>query len=264
MFCCHTRNRCAGGSGRVLLLLYRPTRSHDMIVYGINPVLEALRTGRVLSIRVATITAKTTKVRDVAVRGGTPVTQVSRELLDRATGGAPHQDVVAEVKAPASLTLNELIGGLRDPALLLVLDGIEDPQNFGAILRSAEAAAVDGVVRQTRRSAPLGRVARASAGALAHVRLVSVVNVTRALKALQGAGVWAVGLEADGDDLYNDVDLTLPTALVLGSEGRGLRRLVRERCDRVASIPMLGRVNSLNVSVAAGISLFEAVRQRRG
>ena len=236
-----------------------------MSVYGINPVLEALRTGRVLSIRVSAISARTAEVRAVAARVGTSVIQVSRESIDRETGGAFHQDVVAEVQDPAGLTttIEDLIGGLRDSALLIVLDGIEDPHNLGAILRCAEAAAVDGVIRQTRRAAPLGRVARASAGALAHVRLVSVVNIARSLKMLQGAGVWTVGLEPDGDDIYTDVDLTLPTALVLGSEGRGLRRLVRERCDRVASIPMLGRVNSLNVSVAAGISLFEAVRQRR-
>ena len=234
-----------------------------MIVYGINPVLEALRAGSVVSIRVASASAKTAEIRDVAKRVGMSVVQVPRALLDRATGGAHHQDVVAEVEEPKSLSLSELIDGLRNPALLMVLDGIEDPQNFGAILRSAEAAAVDGVIRQTRRSAPVGRVARASAGAFSHVRVVSVVNVARAITLLQASGVWVVGLATGGDDLYGDVDLTLPTALVLGSEARGLRRLVRERCDRVVSIPMLGRMNSLNVSGAAGISLFEAVRQRR-
>lgn len=235
-----------------------------MIVYGTNPVLEALRAARVLSIRVATVSPKTAEVRRLAAKSGTPVTQVPREALDRATGGAVHQGVVAEVTTPAHLTFDGLVGAMGDPALVVVLDGIEDPQNLGAILRSAEAAAVDGVIRQTRRAASPGRVARASAGALAYVRMVSVVNIARAITALQAAGVWAVGLEADGDDLYHDVDLTLPTALVLGSEGQGLRRLVRARCDRVASIPMLGQVNSLNVSVAAGIVLFEAVRQRRG
>ena len=201
--------------------------------------------------------------RRLAAEAGTPVTRVPSEVLDRATGGAVHQGVVAEVAAPAALTLTELVEGANDPALLLVLDGIEDPQNLGAILRSAEAAAVDGVIRQTRRAAPLGRVAKTSAGALTHVRLASVVNIARAVTELEKAGIWTVGLEADGDDLYDGVDLTLPTALVLGSEGRGLRRLVRERCDRVVSIPLLGHVNSLNVAVAAGIALFEAVRQRR-
>ena len=235
-----------------------------MIVYGINPVLEALRAGRVHAIRVAAASpARTEEVRHLAAVAGTPVTRVSTEDLDRATGGAVHQGVVAQVTVPASLTLGELIDGAVHPALLLVLDGVEDPQNLGAILRSAEAAAVDGVVRQTRRAAPLSRVAKTSAGALTHVRLASVVNIARTISELKVAGIWTVGLEADGDDLFDGVDLTLPTALVLGSEGRGLRRLVRERCDRVVSIPMLGRVNSLNVAVAAGVVLFEAVRQRR-
>ena len=235
-----------------------------MIVYGINPVLEALRAGGVHAIRFATPSqARTAEVRRLAAAAGASVTRVSTEDLDRATGGAVHQGVVAQVTPPPSLTLGELIDGAVHPALLLVLDGIEDPQNLGAILRAAEAAAVDGVIRQNRRAAPLGRVAKASAGALTHVRLASVVNIARTVTELKGAGLRTVGLEADGDDLFDGVDLTLPTALVLGSEGRGLRRLVRECCDRVVSIPMLGRVNSLNVAVAAGVVLFEAVRQRR-
>ena len=235
-----------------------------MIVYGINPVLEALRAGRVRAIRVgAAASAKTAAIQRLAASAGTPVVRVPTEALDRSTGGAVHQGVVAEVTPPAPLTLDELIDGANEPALMLVLDGIEDPQNLGALLRTAEAAAVDGVIRQTRRAAPLGRVAKTSAGALTHVRLVSVVNIARAVRRLKAANIWAVGLEADGDDRYDALDLTLPTALVLGSEGRGLRRLVREQCDRVVSIPMLGRVNSLNVAVAAGVVLFEACRQRR-
>ena len=227
-------------------------------------MLEALRAGRVRAVRLAAVSGKTAEIRRFAHESGIPVMRVSPAALDRMAGGAAHQGVAAEVAPRRAVSLGGLIGELCDPALLLVLDGIEDPGNLGAILRSAEAAAVDGVVRQTRRAAPLGQVEKSSAGAASHVRVVSVVNIARAVSDLQAAGVWAVGLEADGDDLYRDVDLTLPTALVVGSEGRGLRRLVRERCDRVASIPMLGRVNSLNVAVAAGIALFEAVRQRRG
>lgn len=235
-----------------------------MIVYGVNPVLEALRAERVRAVRLAVASRRTAEIRRLAQEIGVPVVRVSPAALDRMAGGAAHQGVAGVVSPPEPVTLDALIGGLRVPALLLVLDGIEDPRNLGAILRSAEAAAVDGVIRQTRRAAPVGQVAKSSAGASSHVRLLSVVNIARAVTALQAAGVWAVGLEAGGDDLYRDVDLTLPTAFVLGSEGRGLRRLVRDRCDRVASIPMLGRVNSLNVAVAAGIALFEAVRQRRG
>jgi 23S rRNA (guanosine2251-2'-O)-methyltransferase len=120
------------------------------------------------------------------------------------------------------------------------------------------------VVRQARHAAALdGAVAKASAGALAHVRIATVVNIARAVEELKGAGVWTVGLAADASEPYDSVDFTLPTALVLGAEGAGLRRLVRERCDRLVSIPMQGAVGSLNVSVAAGVTLFEAVRQRR-
>jgi len=234
-----------------------------MIVYGLNPVLEVLRAGRVRAIRLSAVSAKTAEVRRYAEHAGILVTQVSRQSLDTATGGAAHQGVLADVEPPVLETLDDLLAETRDPALFLVLDGIEDPNNLGALLRSAEAVAVDGVIRQTKRAAPLGRVAKSSAGAFAHIRLVSVVNIARALTTLSQAGIWTVGLEADGEDLYECLDLTLPTALVVGSEGRGLRRLVRERCDRVVSIPMSGQVNSLNVSVAAGVALFEAVRQRR-
>jgi 23S rRNA (guanosine2251-2'-O)-methyltransferase len=147
--------------------------------------------------------------------------------------------------------------------LIVVLDGIEDPHNLGAIIRTADAAGASGIVRQSRHAAPLGGVAaKASAGAVAHVRIAEVVNIARALEELKKAGVWTVGLAGDADRRYDAVDLTLPTALVVGAEGSGLRRLVRERCDWVVSIPLHGHVESLNVSVAAGIALFEAVRQR--
>ena len=148
--------------------------------------------------------------------------------------------------------------------MIVVLDGIEDPHNVGAILRTADAAGVDGVVIQTRRSAALGgAAAKTSAGALAHIKIAEVVNIARAVEELAAAGVWTVGLAADVSTAYDAIDFTVASALVVGAEGAGLRRLVRERCDHLASIPMRGHVASLNVSVAAGIALFEAVRQRR-
>lgn len=234
-----------------------------MIVYGLNPVREALRTGRVRSLRVSSESKKTAEIRRLADKTGVPVERVSAQVLDQITRGAVHQGVAAEVEAASPLGLDQLLTSVRDPALLLVLDGIEDPQNLGAILRVADATGVDGVVRQTRRAAPPGKVAKASAGALAHVRLVSVVNIARTIGELKTAGIWTIGLEADGEPLYRGPDLTMPTALVLGSEGQGLRRLVRERCDRVVSLPMCGHLNSLNVAVAAGAVLYEAVRQRQ-
>ncbi len=154
--------------------------------------------------------------------------------------------------------------GARNTPLIVVLDGIEDPHNLGAILRTADAAGVDGVVVQSRRSAALGgAAAKASAGAVAHVKMAEVVNIARAIEELKALGVWTVGLAGEATTSYDAIDFTVPTALVLGAEGTGLRRLVRERCDHLAAIPMHGHVGSLNVSVAAGVTLFEAVRQRR-
>jgi 23S rRNA (guanosine2251-2'-O)-methyltransferase len=147
--------------------------------------------------------------------------------------------------------------------LIVVLDSIEDPHNVGAILRTADAAGAHGVVRQSRHAARLdGAAAKASAGAVAYVRMAEVVNIARAIEELKQLGVWSVGLAGDAGQRYDQLDLTGPTALVLGAEGTGLRRLVRDRCDLLASIPMSGHVASLNVSVAAGIVLFEAIRQR--
>ncbi|PYR71002.1 MAG: 23S rRNA (guanosine(2251)-2'-O)-methyltransferase RlmB [Acidobacteria bacterium] len=163
----------------------------------------------------------------------------------------------------AEYNIDHILRGASGAPLVVVLDGIEDPHNLGAILRTADAAGVDGVIVQSRRSAARdGVAAKASAGALAHVKIAEVVNIARAVEELKDAGVWTVGLAGEAADSYDAVDLTLPTAVVLGAEGAGLRRLVRERCDRLASIPMRGHVASLNVSVAAGIVLFEAVRQR--
>ena len=145
-----------------------------------------------------------------------------------------------------------------------MLDGVEDPHNVGAILRTCDAAGVDGVIRQERHAAALdGVVGKASAGALAHARIATVVNIARAIEELKEANVWTIGLAGDAADLHTDVDWTLPSAVVLGAEGTGLRRLVRERCDRLVRIPMRGHVDSLNVSVAAGVVLFEVVRQRK-
>jgi 23S rRNA (guanosine2251-2'-O)-methyltransferase len=161
--------------------------------------------------------------------------------------------------------LPELVEGAAPAApLLVVLDGIEDPHNVGAILRTVDAAGAHGVVRQARHAAALdGIAAKASAGAVALVRIATEVNIARALEELKDLNVWTIGLAGDAADTYEAIDFTLPTAIVLGAEGTGLRRLVRERCDRLVSIPMHGGVGSLNVSVAAGVVLFEAARQRK-
>ena len=237
-----------------------------MLIYGINAVTEALKAGRVVSLRAGRRSdRRLQQLLTLAGESRVPVRRVSDEELDRESGGSSHQGVIADIAERQMFGLDDLIADAqaRPPALVVVLDGIEDPQNFGAIARSVDAVGAHGVVRQTRHSAPLGgATSKASAGALAHVKIADVVNIARAVEELKEAGIWTVGLAGDAPQTYDKMDLTLPTAFVLGAEGNGLRRLVRERCDFLAKIPMLGHVDSLNVSVAAGIVLFEALRQR--
>lgn len=189
-----------------------------------------------------------------------------RAALDRMTGGARHQGVVARYDAPAPLpesALGELAEKAGREALFLVLDGVTDPHNFGACLRSAEAAGVTAVlVPKDRAVGFTPTVRRASAGAADRVPLVAATNLARALKSLKEAGVWLVGLAGDTAQSLYALDLNGPVAVVLGSEGEGMRRLTRDSCDFLASIPMRGEMESLNVSVATGIALFEALRQR--
>jgi len=236
-----------------------------VIIYGINPVLEALRAGRVKEVRVGDRAhGRLAEVIELARKRGVPARRVTPTELERDSRRGVHQGVVAEVEESENYSVEDLVHGAAATPLIVVLDSIEDPHNVGAILRTADAAGVDGIIRQSRRAASLdGAAAKASAGAVAHVRIAEVVNIARAVEELKEAGVWTVGLDGNADVLYDAVDYTLPTAIVLGAEGTGLRRLVKERCDRLASIPMQGHVDSLNVSVAAGITLFEAVRQRR-
>ena len=237
-----------------------------MIIYGLNPVLEALRAGRVKRLRVSRRSDKRLdEVVALAATHHVGIERVDPMALDRAAHGGVHQGVVAEVDDTREYSLADLVSTPGGPPLIAVLDGIEDPHNVGAILRTMDAAGGSGVIRQSRHSATLdGVVGKASAGAISHVRIATVVNIARALEELTDAGVWTIGLAGDAAESYADVDWTLPSAVVLGAEGTGLRRLVRDRCERIVKIPMLGAVESLNVSVAAGVVLYEAVRQRLG
>ena len=236
-----------------------------MIVYGINPVLEALRAGRVRELRVGERAGdRLRELLAIAHERHVPVKRLPQDVLARQARGGVHQGVVADVDEAEEFSVEELVRGAKAAPLVVVLDGIEDPHNLGAILRTCDAAGVDGVVMQTRRAAALGgAAAKASAGAVSHVKIAEVVNIARAIEELKTLGVWTVGLAGDATQTYDAIDFTGPTAIVLGAEGAGLRRLVRERCDFLAAIPMFGHVDSLNVSVAAGVTLFEAVRQRR-
>lgn len=235
-----------------------------MLIYGINSVLEAIRAGRAREVRVSEKTGgRVAEVLAAASEAGVAVRRAQAHELDRAARGGVHQGVVADVHDGVEYSVEELVRGAAGVPLLVVLDGIEDPHNLGAILRTVDASGADGVIRQSRRAAPLGgAAAKAAAGAASHVKIADVVNIARAIEELKELGVWTVGLAGDAPNHYDRIDLRVPTAIVLGAEGTGLRRLVRERCDWLASIPMRGHVQSLNVSVAAGITLFEAVRQR--
>jgi len=235
-----------------------------MVIYGINPVLEALRAGSVREVHLTRRPdARVAEIERLAASGGVRVVRTTPEALAALSGVTQHQGVAARLEtARRRWTLRDLVEGVASP-LVVVLDGVEDPQNVGAIVRTADAAGVTGIVRQERRSAALNAAAaKASAGALAHARIVDVVNIVRAMEELKERGVWLVGLAGDGAQPYDAVDYRPPTAIVLGAEGEGLRRLVREHCDFLARIPMRGHVSSLNVSVAAGVVLYEAVRQR--
>lgn len=236
------------------------------IVYGVNAVTEALkvrRASRLIHVRGAgsRVDALVARARELRI----PVDTLDRMALDKMANEGVHQGVAAEVQPLPAYTVEELVREAAGVPLLVVLDGIEDPHNVGAIVRTAHAAGADGVIRQARHAARLdGAAAKASAGAVSHMRIATVVNIARALEELKELGVWTIGLDAEAPETYDQVDYTLPTALVVGAEGEGLRRLVRERCDRAVGIPMHGQVGSLNVSVAAGVALFEVVRQRRG
>lgn len=207
------------------------------------------------------------RLRESAMAVGVRVRDARKEDLERHAGDAVHQGVLARVRLVVALgedwLFDTLLPGLSGPALLLVLDGVTDPHNLGACLRNADAFGAQAVIVPKDHSAPLNATARkAASGAADVVPLVSVTNLARALRALQEAGVWIVGAAGESAAELRTVDLCGPIALVLGGEGSGLRRLTREHCDYLAAIPMSGSVSSLNVSVAAGVFLYEASRQR--
>ena len=238
-------------------------------IYGINAVAEALKArGRAFQwvgmakerhdIRLQRMIEECRKL-------GVPVRFLTRMELDVMAGNAAHQGVVAATSAKQYSNLDDLVAARRgEHSLIVVLDGIEDPHNLGAILRTADAAGADGVVIPERRSvAVTGTVAKVSAGASEHLPVAKVTNISRALEDLKAKDLWIVGLDERGEQTYDQIDYNMHCAVVLGAEGKGVHDLVRRHCDFLVSIPMLGQVPSLNVSVAAGVVLYEVVRQRR-
>ena len=236
---------------------------------GIHSVREALEANRPLDSLIVARGSHGNRIEELvrlARQQGIPVRFEERIQLDRTAGTREHQGVVAFVAASPSANLEDLLKP-RDPhgapGLLVLLDGVEDPQNLGAIVRTSLAAGAQGVVIPERRAAGLTEtVARASAGALAHLPVARVTNLSRAMEEMKEAGYWLVGLDERAQRRHSESDFKVPVGIVLGGEGQGLHALVRERCDFLVSIPTTGPVRALNVSVAAGIVLFEAVRQR--
>jgi 23S rRNA (guanosine2251-2'-O)-methyltransferase len=238
-------------------------------VFGLHAVLAALRRWPVqvqsLWVDAGRRDARIREILDAARKARVPVERVDGEALDRLCPGERHQGVVAACEAPEPVTeadLPDLVARAGNP-LLLVLDGVTDPHNLGACLRTADAAGVTAVIVPRDRAAGLTPVARkVASGAAESVPFVQVTNLARTLDQLKEAGVWVVGTSDDAPQTLYQADLKGPLALVLGAEGQGMRRLTRERCDLLIHIPMHGAVESLNVSVATGVCLFEAVRQR--
>jgi 23S rRNA (guanosine2251-2'-O)-methyltransferase len=262
-----------GGAGAARGDGYEAGAGRDAQLYGLLPVLEALRAGnrRVERVTVAegAHESRLHELFELARAAGVPVRRAPRSELQRIAAGANHQGVVATVSAVAYADADELLERLaaraqsNDPPLAVVLDGVEDPRNLGAIIRTAECAGADGLFIPERRAAGLTEtVAKAAAGALEYLPVARAQNVARLVEDFKARGVWTVGTDADANIEYTDWDWTQPCALLLGGEGAGLRRLVRERCDALVRIPLRGRITSLNVSVAAGIVLYEALRQR--
>ncbi len=234
-------------------------------VYGIHAVREAINARPVEYVLVAEglHNRRVQEVIDACRAAGISLRFAPRPALDRAAQTPHHQNVVAVCSAKVYEDLEALVGS-RERPLLIALDGVEDPANLGAIVRTAVAAGSDGLIIPQRRAAGLSpAVARAAAGALEHLKVARVTNLVRALLDLKKQNLWVYGFEPKGEKSYLELNYTGACALVLGGEGRGLHRLVREACDALAHIPVCGSVQSLNVSVAAGVVLYEAARQRR-
>jgi len=239
------------------------------VLFGINPVIEALKAGSRSFDYVAVMSgrrdARAQSIFEAARDAGVPVRQVSRDQLERLSGTHTHQGVVAVTSEKHYSDIDEVLDNKRgEHNFLVVLDGVEDPHNLGAIIRTADGAGVDGVVIPERRAVGVtGTVLKASAGAAEHLPVARVTNINRTLEDLKERNIWTIGLDERAKQSYDEIDYNMDCALVLGAEGSGLHEMVRKKCDFLISIPMQGHVSSLNVSVAAAVVMYEVLRQRR-
>lgn len=241
-------------------------RSDDNLVVGVNPVREALKSGRPVDKILVAREERGLRLGEIlklAREKGVPVHKAGRARLDTLAGNVRHQGIMAYVAAHRYYSLEEVLAGAGEPPFLLLLDEINDPHNLGAILRTAESAGVHGVVIPRRRSVSLTpAVARVSAGAVEHIPVARITNMAHTIEELKNKGFWVVGADAAGPEVFWRAKLDGPLALVVGGEDKGLGRLVREKCDHLVSIPMRGKIGSLNASVAAALLMYEVVRQR--
>jgi len=237
------------------------------VLYGIHAVAEVLKAGpekiERICVEKGNKNARVREIVDLARTRNIRVSMEERAWIDRKAAGARHQGVLCYVAEMPTFDTEEILAQAKSPGLMIVLDGIEDPRNMGAILRSAEAADADGVFLPRRRSSSLSpTVVKASAGAAAHVKIARISNTAGIIDLLKKNGFWVAGLDASAAKFVWEADLTVPLALVLGGEGRGLHSLVKKKCDFLLSLPIKGSVDSYNASVAAGIALYEVLRQR--
>lgn len=244
------------------------TAVREDVVCGINPVREALRSGREIeSLLVASgkDNEKIARILSECTSRGIIVKEVSPKKLDFLCGKAAHQGVALNLSSAVYYSTEEVLEDARqkgEPPFIVVCDEIEDPHNMGAIIRTAECAGVHGIIVPKRRSAPLGFTAsKTSAGALEHMKIVKVANLCAELEKLKSERLWVYGADMDGED-YRKVDFSGGCVLVIGNEGKGLGRLVKEKCDVIVSLPMKGKINSLNASVAAGILMYKAAEKK--
>jgi 23S rRNA (guanosine2251-2'-O)-methyltransferase len=242
------------------------------IIEGRNPVIEALRSGRLISKILMDSSVRTQgaifQILEMARAKGIQVEFTDRQSMERQSAGASSQGVIAFAAAKEYVGLDDLLAISKtkgEAPLYLILDGIEDPHNLGALIRTSEATGMHGVVIRERRAVGLTpAVVKASAGAVEYVPLARVTNIAQTITLLKKSNVWVVGVDMAGNVPYTKVDYRSPTAIVIGGEGKGLSELVGKRCDYLASIPMKGKISSLNASVAAAVVMYEALRQRSG
>lgn len=238
------------------------------VIYGRNAVLEAVKSGRTVDkilIRAGGLEGSVNLILAKAKEAGIPVIEVAREKLDSLCAGGNHQGVAAMAAGVDYVGLDDLFAAAKDsgqPPFFVIADGVEDPHNMGALIRCAEGAGAHGLILSKRRCCPITpAVVKASAGAAEYLPIAKVANIAAAVDVLKERGVWIYGAEADGSSLY-DTDMSGAAAVIVGSEGKGISRLVREKCDFVLSVPMYGKVNSFNVSCAAAVILCKAARDR--